>query len=45
MFLDGDVAAVGFFDGAPLLILYYNTKIAVAKIYGGGKQERTCAFT
>ena len=44
-FLDGHVAAVGFFDGVPLSILYDNTKIAVAKICGGGQRERTRAFT
>ena len=29
----------------PLSILYDNTKIAVAKILGDGKRERTRAFT
>jgi transposase len=44
-FLDGHVSAFAFFDGVPLSILYDNTKIAVAKICGDGKPERTRAFT
>jgi hypothetical protein len=44
-FLDGHVAACAFFGGVPLSILYDNTKIAVAKICGDGKRERTRAFT
>ena len=44
-FLDGHVAAFKFFDGVPLSILYDNTKIAVAKICGDGRRERTRAFT
>ena len=44
-FLDGHVAAFAFFDGVPLSILYDNTKIAVAKICGDGRRERTRAFT
>ena len=44
-FLDGHVAALAFFGGVPLSILYDNTKIAVAKICGDGKRERTRAFT
>lgn len=44
-FLDGHVSAFAFFDGVPLSILYDNTKIAVAKICGDGKRERTRAFT
>jgi transposase len=44
-FLDGDVSAFGFFGGVPLSILYDNTTIAVAKICGEGKRERTRAFT
>jgi transposase len=44
-FLDGHVAAFGFFDGVPLSILYDNLKIAVAKILGEGRRERTRAFT
>lgn len=44
-FLDGHVAAFAFFGGVPLSILYDNLKIAVAKICGDGKRERTRAFT
>lgn len=44
-FLDGHVSAFGFFDGVPLSILYDNTRIAVAKICGDGRRERTRAFT
>ena len=35
----------GFAGGVPLSVLYDNTKIAVAKICGDGKRERTRAFT
>ena len=44
-FLDGHASAFAFFGGVPLSILYDNTKIAVAKICGDGKRERTRAFT
>ena len=44
-FLDGHVSAFAFFGGMPLSILYDNTTIAVAKICGDGKRERTRAFT
>src|SRR6266700_2083612 len=44
-FLDGHVSAFAFFGKVPLSILYYNTTIAVAKICGDGKRERTRAFT
>jgi transposase len=46
-FLDGHVSAFAFFDGVPLSILYDydNLTIAVAKICGYGKRERTRAFT
>ena len=44
-FLDGHVSAFAFFGGVPLSILYDNTKIAVAKICGDGRRERTRAFT
>ena len=44
-FLDGHVAGFAFFGGVPLSILYDNLKIAVAKICGDGKRERTRAFT
>jgi len=44
-FLDGHVSAFAFFGGVPLSVLYDNTKIAVAKICGDGKRDRTRAFT
>lgn len=44
-FLDGHVSAFGFFGKVPLSILYDNTTIAVAKICGDGRRERTRAFT
>lgn len=44
-FLDGHVSAFAFFGGVPCSILYDNTTIAVAKICGEGKRERTRAFT
>jgi hypothetical protein len=44
-FLDGHVSAFAFFGGVPLSILYDNTAIAVAKICGDGRRERTRAFT
>ena len=44
-FCDGHNAAFAFFGGVPLSVLYDNTKIAVARILGGGKRERTQAFT
>ncbi|GGD43813.1 hypothetical protein GCM10011335_53050 [Aureimonas glaciei] len=39
------MSAFAFFGGVPLSILYDNTTIAVAKICGYGKRERTRAFT
>lgn len=44
-FLDGHVSAFAFFGGVPCSILYDNLRIAVAKICGDGKRERTRAFT
>ncbi len=44
-FLDGHVSGFGFFGGVPRSILYDNTTLAVAKICGDGKRERTRAFT
>ena len=37
--------AVGVIGGVPLSLLYDNTTIAVAKLCGDGKRERTRAFT
>jgi transposase len=44
-FLDGHVSGFEFFGGVPLSILYDNLKIAVARICGDGRRERTRAFT
>ena len=44
-FLDGHVSAFAFFGGIPLSILYDNTKLAVARICGDGRRERTRAFS
>ena len=44
-FLAGKVSAFGLFEGVTWSILYENTRIAVAKICGDGKRERTRAFT
>ena len=44
-FLDGHVSAFAFLGGSPESILYDNTKLAVAKILGGGRRKRTRAFT
>ena len=52
-FCDGHVQAFAFFEtlaepgkaGVPQSILYDNTKIAVAKILGDGKRQRTRVFT
>ena len=44
-FLDGHVSSFGFFGGVPRSILYDNLKLAVARICGDGKRERTRAFT
>jgi transposase len=43
-FCDGHVQAFTFFGGVPRSILYDNTKIAVARILGDGKRQRTQAF-
>jgi transposase len=44
-FLDGHVSAFAFFGGVPVSILDDNLKIAVARILGDGKRQRTHAFT
>ena len=43
-FLDGHNAAFGFLGGVPLSILYDNTKLAVVRILGDGKRQRTRSF-
>jgi transposase len=44
-FCDGHVRAFAFFGGVPQSILYDNTRIAVARILGDGKRQRTRVFT
>ena len=44
-FLDGHVSALAFLGGVPQSILYDNTRLAVAKILGDGRRQRTRAFT
>ena len=44
-FCDGHNAAFGFFGGVPKSILYDNTKLAVARILGGGTRQRTRVFS
>ncbi|MEY4932175.1 MAG: hypothetical protein RLZZ403_495 [Pseudomonadota bacterium] len=43
-FCDGHVRAFAFFGGVPRSILYDNTRIAVARILGDGKRQRTRVF-
>jgi len=42
--VEGHVSAFAYFGGVPRQILYDNTKLAVAKILGGGKRKKTRAF-
>jgi transposase len=44
-FCDGHVVAFTFFGGVPLSILYDNTKLAVARILGDGRRQRTRVFS
>ena len=44
-FLDGHVSAFAFLGGVPRSIRYDNTTLAVAKILGDGRRQRTRAFT
>ena len=44
-FLDGHVSAFAFLGGAPQSILYDNTRLAVARILGDGRRQRTRTFT
>ena len=43
-FCDGHIRAFAFFGGVPQSILYDNTRIAVARILGDGKRQRTRVF-
>ena len=44
-FLDGHVSAFAFLGGVPQSVLYDNTKLAVARILGDGRRQRTRAFS
>ena len=44
-FCDGHNAAFDFFGGVPQSVLYDNTKLAVARILGGGRRQRTRVFS
>ena len=44
-FLGGHVSAFAFLGGVAQSILYDNTKLALAKILGDGRRQRTRAFT
>ena len=44
-FLGGHVSAFAFPGGVPQSILYDNTRLAVARILGDGRRQRTRAFT
>lgn len=43
-FCDGHVSAFAFFGGVPQSILYDNTKLAVARILGDKRRQRTQVF-
>jgi transposase len=45
VFCDGHVSAFAFLGGVPQSILYDNTRLAVAKILGDGRRQRTRVFT
>ena len=44
-FLDGHVSSFAFLGGVPQSILFDNTRLAVARILGDGRRQRTRAFT
>lgn len=44
-FCAGHAAAFAFFGGVPKSILYDNTKLAVARILGDGRRQRTRVFS
>ena len=44
-FLDGHMSAFSFLGEIPQSILYDNTKLAVARILGDGRRQRTSSFT
>ena len=44
-FYDGHVSAFSFLGGVPQSIVYDNTRLAVARILGDGRRQRTRVFT
>ena len=44
-FCDGHVSAFSFLGGVPRSIVYDNTRLAVAKILGDGRRQRTRVFS
>ncbi len=44
-FCDGHIGAFAFFGGVPRSILYDNTTLAVARILGDGRRQRTRVFS
>ena len=44
-FCDGHVSAFAFLGGVPQSILYDNTTLAVARILGDGRRQRTRVFS
>ena len=44
-FCDGHVSAFAFLGGVPQSIVYDNTRLAVAKILGDGRRQRTRVFS
>ena len=44
-FCDGHVSAFAFFGGVPVSILYDNMQVAVARILGDGRRQRTRVFS
>jgi len=45
VFCDGHVSTFAFLGGVPRSILYDNTRLAVAKILGDGRRQRTRVFS
>ena len=44
-FCDGHVSAFSFLGGVPQSIVYDNSRLAVARILGDGRRQRTRVFT
>ena len=45
VFCDGHASAFAFLGGVPQSILYDNTSLAVARILGDGRRQRTGVFS